>query len=103
MSIDKHANLPAGAIVVAAEGQISCNLDGQAAILNLKSGVYYGLDEVGATVWDLIASPRRVGEICDALMQSYEVDAAQCNRDLAVLLSELEDHGLIRVTDAAAG
>jgi hypothetical protein len=103
MSIDKHADLAPGAIVVAAEGQISCNLDGQAAILNLKSGVYYGLDEVGATVWDLIASPRRVAEICDALMQSYDVDAAQCTRDLAELLGELEDHGLIKVTDAAAG
>lgn len=103
MSIDKHSNLPAGAVIVAADGQISCNLDGQAAILNLKSGTYYGLDEVGATVWDLIASPRRVGEICDALMQSYEVDAARCGRDLRVLLSELEDHGLIKVTDAPAG
>ncbi|MGH7780258.1 MAG: PqqD family protein [Candidatus Binataceae bacterium] len=53
---------------------------------NLKSGTSYGLDEVGATVSDLIASPRRVGEISDALMQSYEVDAAQCGRDLRVLL-----------------
>ncbi|MHB8383829.1 MAG: PqqD family peptide modification chaperone [Candidatus Binataceae bacterium] len=103
MSIDKHGVLEAAAIVVAADGQISCNLDGQAAILNLKSGIYYGLDEVGATVWDLIASPRCVGEIRDALMQSYDVDAAQCLRDLAALLCDLEDHGLVKVTDVAVG
>lgn len=103
MGIDKYGVLPVGAIVVAADGQISCNLDGQAAILNLSSGTYYGLDEVGAAVWDLIASPRRVGEICHALMQSYDVDAAQCHRDLVVLLCELEEHGLVKVTDAASG
>jgi hypothetical protein len=103
MSIDRQSNFPAGALVVAADGQISCNLDGQAAILNLESGVYYGLDEVGATVWELIASPRRFGEICAALMRSYEVDPLQCSRDLQALLSDLEAHGLIKVTDAAAG
>ena len=102
MSMDRQRDHTTGAIVVAADGQISCNLDGQAAILNLKSGVYYGLDEVGAMVWNLIASPRRIGEICDALIQSYDVDAARCSRDLMVLLCDLENHGLIKVLDVAS-
>ncbi|HUY25976.1 MAG TPA: PqqD family peptide modification chaperone [Candidatus Binataceae bacterium] len=91
------------AVVVVADDQISCNLDGQAAILNLSSGTYYGLDEVGATVWELIANPRRVEEIRAALMESYDVDAAQCSHDLNVLLCELESHGLIRVSDGPTG
>ena len=35
-------------IVVAAKDQVSCDLAGEAAILNMKNGVYYGLDPVGA-------------------------------------------------------
>lgn len=102
MNIDRNTVLTPGAIVVAADDQISCNLDGQAAILNLTSGTYYGLDEVGATVWELIASPRRVAEIRDAVLQCYDVDAAQCDRDLNTLLRDLANHGLIEVRDEPA-
>jgi len=40
--------------VMVADDVVSCDLDGEAAILNLKDGVYYGLDPVGAKIWNLI-------------------------------------------------
>jgi len=54
-------------IVVVSKDQISCDLAGEAAILELKSGTYFGLDEIGATVWNVIVQPRRVVEARDAL------------------------------------
>jgi hypothetical protein len=43
--------------------QVSCNLNGEIAILNLKSTLYFRLDEVGACIWGLWVSqgprPRR--------------------------------------------
>jgi hypothetical protein len=102
MNRDGNTALNPDAIVVASNDQISCNLDGQAAILNLTRGTYYGLNEVGATVWELIASPRRVFEIRDALLECYDVETAQCERDLNALLDDLASHGLIKVNDAAA-
>ena len=47
-------------VVVAAKDQVSCDLAGEAAILNIKSGVYYGLDPVGARIWSLVQEPRKV-------------------------------------------
>jgi len=91
-----------GSIVAASEHQISCDLEGEAAILNLKSGTYFGLDPVGATVWSLIAQPRRVVEIRDALLEQYDVEAERCSRDLLQLLGELHAHGLIQVLDEPA-
>ena len=41
-------------IVVAAKAQVSCDLEGEAAILHRDSGVYYGLDPVGARIWRLV-------------------------------------------------
>lgn len=99
MTTDRWTNFSAATRVVAAQGQISCNLEGTVAILNLESGVYFGLDEVGATVWEMIASPRRIDELCDALTQNFDVDPARCRRDLLALLSDLESHGLIEVSD----
>jgi Coenzyme PQQ synthesis protein D (PqqD) len=85
--------------VVASKDQISCDLAGEAAILELKSGTYFGLDEVGATVWKLIARPRRVIEIRDALLRQYDVEAERCGQELIELLGALHEQGLIQVAE----
>jgi hypothetical protein len=91
-----------GSIVVASKDQISCDLEGQAAILNLRSGTYFGLDPVGAMIWSLIVQPRRVVEIRNALIEQFDVEAERCSRDLLQLLGELQAHGLIQVLDEPA-
>jgi Coenzyme PQQ synthesis protein D (PqqD) len=50
-------------VVAAAKDQVSCDLAGEAAILNIKNGVYYCLDPVGARIWSLMQEPRAVAEI----------------------------------------
>jgi hypothetical protein len=77
--------------------QVSCDLEGEVAILNLKNSVYYGLDPVGASVWNLIQQPKTFAEIRDALLDMYEVDSAQLVSDLQVLLGELSEQGLIDI------
>jgi hypothetical protein len=77
--------------------QISCDLAGEAAILNLKNSVYYGLDPVGASLWSLIQEPRSLAEIREALLGIYDVDSPQLESDLQSLLMELSEQGLIDI------
>jgi hypothetical protein len=83
--------------VVAAKDQVSSDLGGEVAILDLKAGVYYGLDAVGARIWSLIQEPRTVNEILNILLEEYEVEPERCERDLLVLLQRLAEEGLIEV------
>jgi hypothetical protein len=89
-------------IVIAAPEQVSCPLGDESAILNLKNTVYYGLDPVGARVWNLLQQPRSVRELRDALLEEYEVEAVRCERDLLELLEKMRGEGLIQVRSAAA-
>ncbi len=84
--------------MVASKDQISCDLAGEAAILELKTGTYFGLDQVGATVWNLIAQPRRVVDIRDAILAQYDVETERCSGELIELLGALQERGLIQVT-----
>jgi hypothetical protein len=86
-----------GSTVVAAKDQVSSDLGGEVAILDLKAGVYYGLDAVGARIWSLIQEPRTVNEIRDILLEEYEVEPERCERDLLALLQRLADEGIIEV------
>lgn len=81
--------LRATSVVTVSTDQISCDLGGEAAILHLGSGIYFGLDAVGAHVWQLIQQPKTVGEIQVALLQEYDVEAARCEADLHALLRDM--------------
>ncbi len=87
-------------VVVATETQISSDLAGEAIILELKAGMYYGLDPIGTRIWKLIQEPRSVSSLRDTLLAEYEVDGERCERDLMALLSELAANGLIRIQNA---
>jgi hypothetical protein len=83
--------------VVATRQQISCDLEGEAVILHLGEGVYYGLNEVGAKVWTLVQTPRTVLEIRDALLKDYDVEPDDCTSDLIELLQRLMDWKLVEL------
>jgi hypothetical protein len=80
--------------IVASKDQVSCDLAGEAAILNLKNSVYYGLDPVGARVWNLIQEPKTLADIRNTLLDLYDVDRRQLESDLQAVLSQLAEQGL---------
>jgi len=86
-------------MVVAAPDQVSSDLDGEAVILNLQSGVYYGLNVVGARVWSLMQQATSVRAIRDVLLAAYDVDWARCESDLLALLQQMASLGLVEVLD----
>jgi Coenzyme PQQ synthesis protein D (PqqD) len=89
--------LSANSTVVAAKGQVSCELGDEAVILDVKAGIYYGLNPVGARIWDLIQEPRTVDQIRNAILQEYEIDLDSCERDLRALLEDLAARELVRI------
>ena len=85
--------------VVASNDQVSCDLAGEAAILNLKNSAYYGLDPVGARIWHLIQKPTTVAAVRDTIVEEYDVEPVRCERDLLDLLQKLGAEGLIEIQD----
>ncbi len=95
--MDEAKALSSQTVVKAAAGQMSCDLAGEAAILNMATGIYYGLDEVGARIWELIQQPASVAKVRDALLEEYDVEAPAVEADLKALLGDMAEHGLIEV------
>ena len=103
MNLDKQNSLISNSsIISAAKEQVSSDLGGEAIILNLKSGVYHGLNEVAAKIWNIIQNPKSVDDVRAIILEEYEVDFQQCDRDLKELLQELTKVGLIEINDRQA-
>jgi hypothetical protein len=87
-------------VVVASQNQVSSDLAGEAVILAVDSGTYYGLDAVGLRIWQLLKEPKSVADIVLTLVTEYDVEPDRCERDVIVLLTKLAEEGLIEVTGA---
>ncbi|MGC9973439.1 MAG: PqqD family protein [Bryobacteraceae bacterium] len=92
------ARLNENSTVVAVKEHVSCDLAGEVAILNMKNGIYYGLNPVGARVWRLIQQPMTLEKIRNVILAEFEVDCERCDADVRVLLDQLSEEGLIEVT-----
>jgi len=72
-------------------------IGGEGVILDLKSSSYFGLDEVGVRLWQLLQADPNLQAACDTLLTEYEVEPAQLEQDLIKLLDQLTDAGLVTV------
>jgi len=73
-------------------------LQGEAVVLNLKSGVYFGLDPVGTRIWQLFAAHELLSEIVPTIVAEYDVTEDRCSADLLALVADLERQGLVAVS-----
>ena len=71
---------------------------GETVILDLASETYFGLDEVGTRIWQLLEEHGRLQPVFDALLQEYEVEASQLAEDMTNLLARLQEAGLIEMS-----
>jgi hypothetical protein len=72
-------------------------IDGEAIIMNLSSGLYYSMDNVGAAIWELIARRYSVREVADVIADRYRVDRERAAGDVRRLVQELLDEHLVTV------
>ncbi len=76
--------------------------DGQAVLLNLDSGRYFGLDEVGIRVWEALTTAVSLDEAIRRLEAQYDVAPDVLRADVAVLAGELVAQGLLEAVDGRA-
>ena len=76
---------------------IFTTIDGEVVMMSVRSQSYYGLGSVGSEVWNAIAMPCRVDEVCARLVTEFEVDPQTCQREVLDFLNDLVKRGLARV------
>ena len=76
---------------------VSRDLEGEAVILNLETGTYFGLNEVGTRIWTLIQEHESLSRVFEAIRQEYEVSPEALEGDLLRIIDELRRKGLVNV------
>ena len=83
--------------IMVSKDVVSCDLGGETAMLDMKEGVYYGLNEMGTIIWEYIQEPITLQEIVDKILAEYDVDEETCYRDLVELVEGMSKNGLVEI------
>lgn len=87
-------------VVSACDDVVAREVAGEAVLLNLASGTYFGLNDTGSMIWQMIdESSASLEEICDAIEEEYDVEREDIERDVLALVEELVEHGLLMLED----
>ena len=73
-------------------------MDDGAVLLDLESGVYFGLDQVGTRVWTLLVERGTTDAVCAAMIEEFDVEPDVLAADVRRLVAELQQGGLVRAT-----
>ena len=76
-------------------GLMTADMNGSAVMMDIMSGKYYNLGEVGGRIWELLEEPMTVTALVQKLTAEYDVSAAQCRADIEPFLNTLLDRGLL--------
>jgi propanediol dehydratase large subunit len=91
--------LAAATVVTRKDGFIEAEIDNEIVALSIENGTCYGLNRTGSRIWNLLAKPIRVGDVCATMVAQYRVDPKVCETDVLDLLEELRAEGLIAVVE----
>jgi hypothetical protein len=68
----------------------------ETVMMVLEKSAYFSLDEIGSEIWRLIATPIPVTQLCERLLDRFEVTPEQCQADVLLFLNEIHEQGLVQ-------
>ena len=78
---------------------LSQEVSGETVLLDLNNENYFGLNEVGTRIWQLLQEQDNLEKIYDVLLDEYEVDAKQLRTDFDDIINQLKDTGLVTIKE----
>ena len=82
--------------VAVRDGVMFNRVGDEVVLLDLDSGMYYGLDAVGGRLWDLISGSATIGEAIDTMLEEYEVEREVLESDVLRRMRRRVKHERLR-------
>jgi hypothetical protein len=76
---------------------LEAEVDGELVALHVDKGTCYGFNGSATRIWNLLAEPRSLDQLCDALMDEFDVDHETCRNEVKPVLRELAADGLVTI------
>jgi len=81
---------------------VSADVDGEAVMMSIEQGKYFGANKMGTRVWETLEQPQQVAAVCSRLLEQFDVDTETCHRDVLAFLERLSENQLVESSEQRA-
>jgi hypothetical protein len=74
---------------------VTSNIDGEIVMMSIDQGEYYGLDEIGSRIWELLENPITLEQLINKLIEEFEVDEETCKSDTLDFLNQMLEKNIV--------
>lgn len=76
---------------------LSAEIGGEAIMMSIENGAYFGLNPVATRIWDLIEQPKSVAALIQTITDEYEVSSEQATDDVQVFVADMIERGIAQI------
>jgi hypothetical protein len=76
---------------------LSSSMDNEMVMMSIDQGEYYGLNSIGARIWDLLENPLNISDLVKLLTQEFEVSEEDCLNDILPFLESMVEKKILFV------
>ena len=77
------------------DDNLASKIHDEIVMVNITQGNYFGLNSVGSDIWELLKEPYSIEELCEKLMNEYDIDKDACLRDVNSFIEELIKNDIV--------
>ena len=74
---------------------LTAEIGKQIVMMDIESGRYLGLDDIGSVIWQRLETPRTFGDLVDSLVEDYDAERAVIAQDVRELLKEMAAQSVV--------
>jgi hypothetical protein len=76
---------------------VASEIDGEMVILDIESGHFFQLNQIGSRIWEALEAPTTMGELCRSMQDRFDVDQETCRGDVSDFVARLSENGLVTI------
>lgn len=95
--MNKREKITLSSVVQRNTDMLFSKMDEEVVMLSIQNSEYYGLNEIGSHIWEMIEKPVQVETLMLQLMEEYEVERRQAESDILALLNDLYNKKIVHL------
>ena len=90
-------NLELSQKIIRHNDMLSAEIGGEAIMMSIEKGAYFGLNPIATRIWDLIDQPKSIAELIMVISAEYEVSEEQCSADVQEFVADMLARGIAQL------
>ena len=85
------------ALITKTRSILASQIDNETVMMDTENGEYYGMNQVGSRIWELLDTPQTLSQLQTTLLLEFEITEKECLNDIELFVGQLLEKRMVRI------